>query len=331
VTRLRIGTRGSALALWQANTVAGLITERGGPICEIVVIRTSGDEARGPRVPQVQSTKSSFVKEIEDALLDGHVDLAVHSSKDLSAVLPDRLIIGATLARDDPRDAVLLPHGERIDTRDALRTRIGSACVIGTSSVRRVAQLSTIFPQASFVPIRGNVDTRLRKLDAGECDVLILACAGLKRLELDHRISFALPADDCIPAPGQGIVAIQVREDRADVGRVVAAVSDAAAMDALMAERAVVRALGGGCQMPLGAYAYIDGNALALDAVVISPDGSRALREHAKGPRNDAASIGGAVAQSLIASGAERILRGSDGSGPTDGSRGSTIRRADPK
>ena len=184
-----------------------------------------------------------------------------------------------------------------------------AASRIGTSSVRRVAQLRTIFPPASFLPIRGNVDTRLRKLDAGECDLLVLACAGLKRLGLDQRISFALSAGDCIPAPGQGIVAIQVREDRSDVGAVVAAINDSAAMDALTAERAVVRALGGGCQMPLGAYARIEGDNLSMAAVVIAADGSRAVRQEAQGRRTDAARIGESVARLLLEHGADEILR----------------------
>ena len=323
MTALRIGTRGSPLALWQANTVGRLIAERGGPTCEIVVIRTSGDEK--PNAPSSTSgtstsgtfgtfgtsAKATFVKEIEDALVASRVDLAVHSSKDLSALLPDGLIIGATLARDDPRDAVLLPHGEPIDTLAALQTRASARCVIGTSSVRRAAQLSTIFPLASFVPIRGNVESRLRKLDAGECDLLVLACAGLKRLGLDQRISFALSAGDCIPAPGQGIVAVEVREDTPEVGGVVRAISDSEAMDALTAERAVVGALGGGCQMPLGAHARIKGDHLSIDAVVIAPEGSRVVRESAQGRRADAARIGESVARLLLEHGAEQILRGS--------------------
>jgi hydroxymethylbilane synthase len=325
VTTLRLGTRGSPLALWQANAVARLIAERGGPACEIVVIRTAGDEPRQPQVPRgpggptvpevpaprLPSIKNSFVKEIEEALLDGRVDLAVHSSKDLSAVFPEGLVIGATLARDDPRDALLLADGERIDTLAALQTRVSARCVIGTSSVRRVAQLRTIFPLASFAPIRGNVETRLRKLDAGECDLLVLACAGLKRLGLEQRISFALSAGDCIPAPGQGTVAVQVREDRPEVGGVVRAISDSGAMDALTAERAVVHALGGGCQMPLGAHARIDGDHLSIEAVVITADGSRVVRQRAEGRRAGAARIGESVARLLLEHGAEEILRSS--------------------
>jgi hydroxymethylbilane synthase len=248
------------------------------------------------------------VKEIEDALLEGRVDLAVHSSKDLSAVFPEGLTIGATLPREDPRDAILLPRGETTDSVDALKARLGPRPRFATSSVRRVAQLTRLFPSASFAAIRGNVETRVRKLDAGECDAGMLASAGLKRLGLAARISLALPLDVCIPAPGQGIVTIQIREDQAGVKAAVAAINDPDAFDALTAERAVVRALGGGCQMPLGAYARIEGDSLTLTAVVIAPDGSRIIREEQRGRRAEAASIGQSVADALLKQGAAAIL-----------------------
>lgn len=322
MTPLRIGTRGSQLALWQANTVARLITERGGPTCALVIIRTAGDEkpSHPPDPPGAEasipgtvgtpgtSTKATFVKEIEDALLDGRVDLAVHSSKDLSAVFPDRLTIGATLPREDPRDAILLPRGEQADSVDALKARLGARPRFGTSSVRRVAQLTTLFPGASFAAMRGNVDTRLRKLDAGECDAGVLASAGLKRLGLAARISLALPLDVCIPAPGQGIVTIQVREDEPAVTSAVAAINDADAFDALTAERAIVRALGGGCQMPLGAHAQVEGNDLFVTAIVIAPDASRAVHAEGGGHRSHAADVGARIAESLMSRGAAEIL-----------------------
>jgi hydroxymethylbilane synthase len=317
VKTLRIGTRGSKLALWQASTVARLIHESGGPVCELVIVRTAGDESPAvlgaPEVPGVQvlgvpSVKASFVKEIEDALLDGRVDLAVHSSKDLSAIFPDGLIIGATLARADARDAVLLPHGEKIDSVEAMRARLGATPRIGTSSVRRAAQLSSLLAGALFATIRGNVDTRLRKLDAGECDAGVLACAGLIRLGLSDRISLALPLDICIPAPGQGIVTIQVRADQPDVQRVVAAIDDRDARDALTAERAIVRARGGGGQMPLGAHAHIDDDKLTVTAIVIAPDGSRTVREQSTGPRANAEAIGSSLAEQLLKAGAAEIL-----------------------
>jgi hydroxymethylbilane synthase len=316
VRTLTIGTRGSQLALWQARTVARLIAESGGPTCELAIIRTAGDERPGPPEPPADTpaavnVKATFVKEIEDALLDRRVDIAVHSSKDLAAVFPHGLIIGATLAREDPRDALLLPNAETVESVDALRSRLGERPVIGTSSVRRAAQLRALFPSATFKAIRGNVDTRLRKLDAGECDAGVLASAGLKRLGLAHRISLALPVEVCVPAPGQGIVAAQIREDDAEVARIVDTISDRAALDALRAERAIVRALGGGCQMPLGAYATITSTDLAVRAVVIAADGTRVIRDQAHGRRADAVTIGQALARSLLDRGAGDILSAS--------------------
>jgi hydroxymethylbilane synthase len=310
VTALRIGTRGSKLALWQANTVARLIAERAGVQGEIVIIRTSGDESPGPPDPPTAGTnvKGLFVKEIEDALLKGDVDLAVHSSKDLSASLPEGLSIAAALAREDARDAILLPNSEAVPDLEALRQRLGASPRLGTSSVRRVAQLTSLFPHATFAPIRGNVDTRIRKLDAGECDAAMLASAGLKRLDLASRISLALPVDTCIPAPGQGIVSIEIRDDRGDVMSALKTIGDADAMDALMAERAVVGALGGNCQMPLGAHARLEGDDLLMAGVVTSPDGRDSVRVEHRGSRRNARAVGEALAQSLIAFGALKIL-----------------------
>jgi hydroxymethylbilane synthase len=312
VTPLRIGTRGSQLALWQANTVARLIADRTRTICELVIIRTSGDEQTGSGPPDPPAApinvKATFVKEIEDALLERRIDVAVHSGKDLAAEFPEGLVISAVLAREDPRDAVLLPHGASALDIDAVTRRLGAKPRIGTSSVRRAAQLGALFPGAEFVPLRGNVDTRLRKLDAGECDAAVLACAGLKRLGLSTRISLALPLDVMVPAPGQGIVSIQTRGDRPDIATLLRVVNDNDAMDALVAERAIVRALGGGCQMPLGAYAEISGDDLALTAVVTAPDGSRVIRDHAHGHREDAASIGASLANALLKHGAREII-----------------------
>ena len=312
MTPLRIGTRGSQLALWQAHTVARLMADRTRTICELVMIRTSGDERTGSGPPDPPdrpiNIKATFVKEIEEALLEGRIDLAVHSSKDLAAEFPGGLVIAATLPREDPRDAILLPNGEPAHDVEALQKRLGAQPRIGTSSIRRTAQLRSMFPGAIFVPIRGNVDTRLRKLDAGECDAGVLACAGLKRLGLSARISFALPSDVIVPAPGQGIVAIQARGDQPEVNELLRAVNDADAMDALVAERAIVRALGGSCQMPLGAYAQIAGDHLTVTAVVVAPDGRRAIRDHAQGHRKDAAAIGESLAQALLDHGAGDII-----------------------
>src|SRR6185503_416391 len=255
---LRLGTRGSPLALWQANAVADSIASTGGPRCRIVVIRTSGDHLQNAPLSEVGG-KRLFVMEIEDALVRGEIDLAVHSSKDMPAVLPDGLAIAAVLPRADPHDAVVLPASrqETTSTIGELVAVLGQTPSIGTGSVRRVAQLRRLFPGARFTPIRGNLETRLRKLDTGEHDALVLAAAGLRRLGFGARISLTLPASACVPAPGQGIVAVEIRDDAEAVRRVVAPIDDAAAGAALRAERALVEALGGGCQTPIGAVATL--------------------------------------------------------------------------
>ena len=306
---LRLGTRGSQLALWQANRVAAEIAARGGPASRIVVIKTSGDRLQDAPLSEVGG-KRLFVKEIEDALLRGEIDLAVHSSKDMPAVLPEGLVIGAVLPREDPRDAVVLPAGfsRTIETVDELVALLGRSPSIGTGSVRRIAQLSRLFPGARFTPIRGNLDTRLRKLDSGEHDALILAAAGLRRLGFASRIAFTLPAKACVPAPGQGIVAVEIRGEDEPVRRAVGAIDDAEASSALTAERALVEALGGGCQTPLGALASLDGDQLELIAAVVALDGSRAIQAQRRGPRADAEELGRRVAADLVADGAGDLL-----------------------
>ncbi len=311
---LRLGTRGSQLALWQANSVAARIAGSGGPPCRIIVIRTSGDRLHDAPLSEVGG-KRLFVKEIEDALLHGEIDLAVHSSKDMPALLPEGLVIAAVLPREDPLDAVVLPVSAlspqplAVTTIDDLLGVLGQSPSIGTGSVRRIAQLTRLFPGADFQPIRGNLDTRLRKLDEGAHHALILAAAGLRRLGFGSRISFALPVDACVPAPGQGIVAIEVREDDADLRRTLAGIDDAAAAAALTAERALVEALGGGCQTPIGALASPeDGGTLSLVAAVVAIDGSRAVRGHIRGTRAEAAALGARLGAQLIADGADGIL-----------------------
>jgi hydroxymethylbilane synthase len=289
--------------------VASLIARSGGPACEIVVIRTSGDQLQEAPLSEVGG-KRLFVKEIEDALQKQAIDLAVHSSKDMPAVLPDGLTIAGVLPREDPHDAVVLPAEARADvTIDELSALFGQQPSIGTSSVRRIAQLTRLFPSARFTPIRGNLDTRLRKLDAGEQDALILAAAGLRRLGFGSRISLGLPPSACVPAPGQGIIAIEIRDGDEAVQRAVAAITDAASKAALDAERALVQALGGGCQTPIGALASpVDEDGLDLVAVVVALDGSRAVRADARGSRAGAAALGKRVAEQLMADGAGEIL-----------------------
>ena len=308
---MRIGTRGSRLALWQAATVRDRL-EATGTRTEIVVIRTSGDRSQSAAVAG-DDTKRQFVKEIEDALLDRSVDVAVHSAKDMTIVLPDGLALAGCLPREDPRDALVLPGSDGPVGWDAARARLHAmprAPVVGTGSVRRAAQLASAFPSAAFTSIRGNVDTRLAKLDAGGFDALILAVAGLRRLGVDDRISAAIPFDRSVPAPGQGIVAMEIRSDDEQARSAVARIQDEAAGRALAAEWAVVAALGGGCQLPLGAIATEHPAAAELEliAVVASRDGARVLRRSARGPSSDPAALGAGVAGDLKRAGAIELL-----------------------
>jgi hydroxymethylbilane synthase len=303
---LRIGTRGSRLALWQAHTVSDLLQARGAR-CEIVVIKTTGDRSQAGPVAG-DDTKRQFVKEIEDALANGDVDLAVHSAKDMTIDLPGGLTIAACLPREDPRDCLVLRsiHGDVPWPEVAARfERAGS---IGTSSVRRTAQLRRLFPTVTFGAIRGNVDTRLHKLDAGAFDALVLACAGLRRLGFEDRISTPLAVERCVPAPGQGIVAIEARAGDKDVRTALASIHDARAATALTAERVVVAELDGGCKLPLGAIAVQDGETLAMHGIVTATDGSRVVAESVRGPAAEPGAVGAQLAAALTRGGARELL-----------------------
>jgi hydroxymethylbilane synthase len=307
VKALRLGTRGSQLALWQARTVARLLEERGHRV-ELVIMKTAGDRLQEAPLTEVGG-KRLFVKEIEDALLQNEVDLAVHSAKDMSAVLPGGLTVAAVLPREDPRDAVVLPQGRTVGDFEELLERLGASPSIGTSSVRRSAQVAAMVPGARFGPIRGNVDTRLRKLDDGQFDALVLAAAGMRRLGFGPRITAAIPVDRCIPAPGQGIVAIEIRTDDDETRGAVAQIDDVHAATSLVAERTVVSALGGGCQLPLGAISvHENAGTLHLQAIVTSPDGRRVVKREARGRASDPAGLGRLVADGLAAGGAVAIL-----------------------
>jgi hydroxymethylbilane synthase len=288
------------------------------------VLKTSGDRLQDAPLSEVGG-KRLFVKEIEDALLREDIDLAVHSSKDMPALLPEGLIVGAVLPREDPLDAIVLPdtvarkmrRAEQGAPKDAdsidVIAALGPAPLFGTSSVRRVAQLSRLVPGARFAPIRGNLDTRLRKLDAGEYGAIVLAAAGLRRLGMASRIAATLPAARCVPAPGQGIVAIEIRAGDAAVGAVVGPITNQDAHAALDAERALVAALGGGCQTPIGALATPDGaGELELIAVVVSLDGRRALYGQGRGRMEEAAAVGTRVGAQLLRDGAAGILAEAD-------------------
>ena len=311
MTPLRLGTRGSELARWQATTVATEIRRRSGRDCELVVIATTGDRLTEVSLSTLGG-KRVFVKEIEQALDRGDIDLAVHSAKDMPADLPDGLTIAAVLPREDPRDAVVLPAGATTPADLSLPELVATQAAaprIGSGSVRRVAQLRRRLPTARFHLVRGNVGTRLRKLDDGGYDLLILAAAGLRRLGFADRISAAIDVPTCVPAPGQGIIAIETRTEDGDTLAALTAVNDSAASAALTAERALVRALGGGCQVPIGAFAETRDGRLHLRAIVASLDGSQILRREASQPVDLADALGDSVAAGLLEDGAGPILQ----------------------
>jgi len=310
VGELRLGTRGSRLALWQAHTVAARIEGAGGPPCRLVIIKTSGDRLQQAPLSAV-GAKRLFVKEIEEALIGNEIDLAVHSSKDMPAEPVQGLDVAAVLPREDPRDVVVLSAGRSgpIDSVAGLVSIVGRTPRFATGSVRRVAQLRRLLPGASFEGIRGNLDTRVRQLDEGRYDALVLAAAGLRRLGFESRISFALPFEACVPAPGQGIVAVEIRADDNRTRAAVERINDVQGADALVAERELVRALGGGCQTPVGAVASVgEDGMMDLTAAVISLDGTRILRTTVRGPRADGKTLGARAAEQLFTQGAEEIL-----------------------
>lgn len=306
--RLRIGTRASPLARWQATAVADAFARAGGPAAELVPIRTSGDRLTRKPIAGAGG-KRLFVKEIEEALVDGRVDVAVHSAKDLPAERLAGLSVQAVLPREDARDAVVAPRSRARPAADPHALfAAGRTPRVGTGSVRRTAQLRHAWPHLDVAPIRGNVGTRLDKLEAGGFDLLVLAAAGLVRLQLAARIAVRLPFDLCLPAPGQGIVCAEYRGDDEEVRARVAAVADRDAAAALAAERALVAALGADCQVPLGAATTVAGDDLLLRGVVASPDGAGLVRREARGTAAAPAALGAEVAAGLLAGGAGPLL-----------------------
>lgn len=322
---LRIGTRGSQLALWQARTVATAL-ESMGACAELVIITTHGDRRQDVPLTTIGG-KGVFVKEIHEALMSGTIDLAVHSAKDMPAVSPEGLTIAATLKRDDPRDALVFPMAPRkgapYEAPHAgapyetpgyvgpgfMPGQMPQNARIGTGSPRRIAQLRRLFPHATFEPIRGNVDTRLRKLEAGEVDALVLACAGLRRLGFADRISTPLDVTACLPAPGQGIVAVETRRDDERTIEILRGIDHGPSHAVLSAEQAVVAELGGGCQLPLGAFAELQGDVLSIRAVVASADGRDVIDAQTQGTTADPVDAGTRLARDLASRGARELLR----------------------
>ena len=296
---VRIATRKSDLALWQARHVAGRIEAELGRPAELLPMVTAGDRLHDISLAK-HGGKGLFVKEIEAALLDGRADVAVHSAKDLPAESPDGLVLAAIPTRADPRDAL-------VATGAASLARLPAGTRVGTGSLRRRAQLARARPDLEILPLRGNVPTRLRKLDAGEVDALVLASAGLERLSLTARIGERIDPELLLPAVGQGALAIQARRDDPLAGD-LAALGDAETSVCLRAERACLARLGADCSVPLGAYAELDGPRLALRARLFSPDGEICLAESLAGRAEDAEALGREAAEALLGAGGEALL-----------------------
>jgi hydroxymethylbilane synthase len=297
---LRIGSRGSALALWQARSIAQALREITGVEPEIVIIKTSGDKFQQTSFSQI-GTKGVFIKELEDALLDARIDLAVHSMKDVPTEMPDGLAIAAIGKREDVRDALLSSGG-------ATLASLPRNARVGTSSLRRQSQLLHARRDLRMLELRGNVDTRIEKLKRGDYDAIVLAKAGLDRLGLSANISEVLPHEVSLPAAGQGAIGIEACTRDADTLRVLAALEDPESRSAVTAERAALAGLGGGCQVPIGAWGRIEHGKLLLDVAVLSPDGAQRLWEKDSGSPEEAQAIGKRIAQKLRDCGAAALL-----------------------
>lgn len=288
MSELVIGSRGSKLALWQANHIAAQLQAK-GHTTRIEIIQTTGDKITDVALSKV-GTKGLFIKEIEEALLAGTIDLAVHSAKDMPTDLPDGLVLSAFPERQDPRDAIIGDMPEN--------------AIVGTSSLRRAAQLKTARPDIDIRDLRGNVDTRLRKQAEGQYNAILLAAAGLIRLGWQDRITEYLDPAEFVPAVGQGALAIETRADGGIGHTIVAQMDDPETRARLTAERAALKALGGGCQVPMGAHAILDQGTLKIHGIVISQDGRYTIRAKSEGPANDAENIGATLGQFLLDAGA---------------------------
>lgn len=303
--KLIIASRESALAMWQAEFIQSEL-QRLYPetTVEILGMTTRGDQILDQPLANIGG-KGLFIKELETALLDGRADLAVHSMKDVPMTMPDGFMLAATCERHDPRDAFVSNQYETLEALPA-----GS--VVGTSSLRRQSQIKAQFPNLEIQTLRGNVQTRLRKLDEGQYDAIILAAAGLKRLGLGERVRYEIPPAQSIPAVGQGALAIEICESRPELLNVLAPLNHADTQDCTTAERAMSRALAGSCSVPLGAYATCEQDVIAIEGFVASVDGKDMVKASLTGPRTDAESLGQQLAKQLIQQGAAEILEALD-------------------
>jgi hydroxymethylbilane synthase len=294
---LRIGTRGSLLAKWQAEFIRKQLFAATGMEPEILIIKTAGDKMPQAAVTQIGG-KGIFIKELEEALLEETIDLAVHSVKDIPTDIPSRLMFPAVCRRDDARDCLVG------STLASLR----QGARVGTSSLRRQAQLRHLRPDLDLRDLRGNVDTRLRKVESGEYEAVVLSKAGLDRLGLSQRISEILSPEVCMPAVGQGAIAVECRLRDTEAGDLLAPLDDAETRSAVIAERALLAALHGGCQVPMGAWARVERGELRMDACVCSVDGAQYVKQRATAPPDQAAQLGEHMARLLIEAGAQSIL-----------------------
>lgn len=298
---LRIATRKSPLALWQANFVKDRLEALHPDLqVELVPMSTQGDKILDTPLAKVGG-KGLFVKELETAMLEGRADIAVHSMKDVPVEFPDGLGLHTICEREDPRDAFVSNHFNQIG-------ELPQGAVVGTSSLRRQCQLRAARPDLVIRDLRGNVNTRLAKLDAGEYDAIILAAAGLKRLEMAHRIAAFIEPEQSLPANGQGAVGIECRLDDHELHALLAPLEHPETRIRVLTERAMNRALQGGCQVPIGAYALVQGEEVWLRGLVGSPDGSHVIRDEIRGPLAEGEALGHTLAQRLLAAGADVIL-----------------------
>lgn len=297
---LRIGTRGSKLALWQAEHVRARLLVEAGIESEIVIIKTAGDQFVSAAIPEIGG-KGIFIKEIEDALLDGRVDAAVHSMKDVPTATAPELCFPAILKREDPRDCLVSRSGQPLE-------QLKEGARIGTSSLRRQSQLLHFRDDFEIVNLRGNVDTRLAKLDNGELDAIVVAKAGLDRLGFGARITQILSPEMMLSAVGQGALAIETRDDDARTRGLFAPLDDADTRAAISAERALLAELEGGCQVPLGAWARIQSGKMIMDARVLSADGTDCIHRREEGAQVDAERLGRSIAREMLDAGAARLL-----------------------
>ncbi|MBZ5662925.1 MAG: hydroxymethylbilane synthase [Acidobacteriia bacterium] len=296
---LRIGTRGSALALWQARSIAASLRETGVET-ELVIIKTSGDKNQQSPFSQMGG-KGVFIKELEDALLDLRVDLAVHSMKDVPTEMPAGLTLSAICRREDVRDALLSVSGATLES-------LPKAARVGTSSLRRQAQLLHARNDLRMLELRGNVDTRIEKLKRGDYDAIVLAKAGLDRIGLSAHITQVLPQEVSLPAAGQGAIGIESRAADTETLRVLAQLNHAETRCSVIAERAALAGLDGGCQVSIGAWARVENGKLTLDVAVLSPDGSKRISEKDSGAPEQAEAIGASIAKKLRERGAAALL-----------------------